>query len=161
MKTKRNKKIEEAMASVSLAREKILYNVLGESLADRLFFYFHGTVDFDYEEDRGGSFIECNLPTLFSALCLFIECAGDTLATVRMHAKEDVAEIRMCLHEGRELPEKEIYESALLGGMEYSREAHGISLFLSLSREPILNLFANRETITAKLDIIAKSFGIL
>lgn len=161
MKAKRNKKIGEAMADISLSREKILYTILGESLADRLFFYFHGTVDFDYDENGDGAFIECNLPTLFASLCLFIEHAGGTPVSLRMCAHDDVAEIRMSLRESRPLPEKEIYENALLGGMAYSRNEDGISLFLPLSREMLLHLFTNREALTAKLDVLANSFGIL
>ncbi len=155
------KKIQETLQGTTLEREKYLYNVLGESLADRLFLYFHSTVDFAYDENGDGAFVECNLPYLFASLCLAIESAGTNLFSVRMSADESYAEIRLVLSCEGKPPQKEIYENAILSGVEYRENKDGISLFLPLTREVVLHLFANRESLLQKLNFLAKSFGIL
>ena len=161
MKSKKNKKIGDALSTMTLEREKLLFNVLGECLADRLFLYFRGKVDFDYDEGGDGAYVECNLPCLFSILCLCIEDAPVASAQIRMLGKEECAEIHITGRDTKELDRRQIFENAALGGIELSWSDDALTLYLPIKREAILHLFANREGLLAKLDRLAKEFGIL
>ena len=128
MNTERTKQIQEFLKTSTLEREKFLFHDLGEILAERLFLYFHGTVDFDCDEKGDGAFVECNLPHLFAILCLCIENATSSLGSIRMCAKEDLAQFSLVFTEKVSLPEREIYENACLCGIGLEFLENEISL---------------------------------
>ena len=143
----------------TLQREKLLYNILCEALAERLFFYFRGTVDFDYDDNGDGAFVECNLHLLFSTFCL--SCESATKTHIHISARGEMCEITFTVPEGTRLDEKQIFENASLGAMSYERRENGFTLSLPISYEAVLPLFASHERLTEKLDALAKMFGIL
>ena len=146
---------------VTLEKEKLLYNILCEALAERLFFYFHGSIHFDYDDNGDGAFVECNLHLLFSTFCLYLSGEYAREARIHMSVKGEMCEISFALPEGARLDEKQIFENASLGAMMYERCQDGFSLLLPVSYEAVLPLFANHETILQKLDALAKLFEIL
>ena len=155
------RKIEDVLRTTSLSREEFHYNDLGESLAERLFLYFHGTVVFDYDKRGQDAYVTCNLTCLFSCIALAAESAGSALLHIHMLAHEEGAEIQFSLKEDKPLPVKELYEYTCLGGMEFEIREKGISLHLPLRREIVLHLFTNHRSLLTKLDILAKKLDIM
>ena len=70
-------------------------------------------------------------------------------------------EISFHLPDGARVDEKQLYENASLGAMTYAGREDGFALFLPLTYEALLHLFANREKLIARLDSLAKIFDIL
>ena len=161
MKPKKQSKIQKALSGISLVRERFLFQSLGDSLADRLYHYFHGTVDFDYAEEGEGAFVECSLPYLFASLCLAVQSARTDLVHIRMYARGDTAEIVIKTKDGVTLPRQQMYEYASLGGMMLEPKEDGVALHLPLKREATLHLFTNREGILSQLDRLFQLFDIL